>query len=170
MLLNTLRNSILQLITKPTRPNPKNYNRSTLIDLILTNRSNKIVATGVFDFGISDHCPVPCIIDTYLRRTQSRIIVKRNLRIFNEQAFINDLQHSDIHYTSEIPDVEIALDYFSKNFLAIMDKHAPFKQLRIKDRSNPWFSPELSTLFKARNRAWSLARHSGEPSHWLAFR
>ena len=35
--------NILQLITDPTRPNPKNHNRSTLIDLILTNRSNKLL-------------------------------------------------------------------------------------------------------------------------------
>ena len=72
-------------------------------------------------------------------KAQSKILVKRNLRIFNEQAFINDLYHSDINFTSEIPDVEMALDYFSKDFLAIVDNHPPFKKLRIKDRSNPWF-------------------------------
>ena len=44
---------------------------------------------------------------------------------------IFDLYHGDIHFTSEIPDAEIALDYFSKSFLAIVDKHAPFKKLRI---------------------------------------
>lgn len=37
----------------------------------------------------------------------------------------------------------MALGYFSKNFLAIVDKHAPFKKLR-----KPWFSPELSTRLK----------------------
>lgn len=47
--------NISHLITDPTRPNPKDHNRSTLIYFILTSRSNKIVATGVFDLGISDH-------------------------------------------------------------------------------------------------------------------
>ena len=46
-----------------------------------------------------------------------------------------DLYHSDIHFTFEIPDAEMALDYFSKSFLAIVDKHAPFKKLRIKVES-----------------------------------
>ena len=74
--------NILQLITDPTRPNPKNHNRSTLTDLILTNRSTKIIA-------ISNHCPVACIRDTHLKKkTQPRITVKRNLKNFNEQTCI----------------------------------------------------------------------------------
>lgn len=44
--------NLSQLITEPTMPNPKNHNRSTLLDLILSNRSNTIVETGVFDLGI----------------------------------------------------------------------------------------------------------------------
>ncbi len=71
-----------------------------------------------------------------------------------------------IHYTSEIPDVDMALDFFSKSFLSIVNKHAPYKRLRIKNRSIPWFTSGLSILLRNRNRAWSLARHSGDQSHW----
>lgn len=45
-------------------PNLKNISQSTLIDLILSTRSDKIVASGVFDFGINDHCPIACIRNT----------------------------------------------------------------------------------------------------------
>ena len=76
--------NLSQLITEPTRPNPQNHNRSTLMDLILSNRSYTIVATGVFDLGISDHCPVVCIRDTHKKKTQAKIVVKRNLRKFNK--------------------------------------------------------------------------------------
>lgn len=104
--------NLSQLVTEPTRPNLKNSSRSTLIDLIFSNKSDKILACGVFDLGISDHCPTACVRSTRLKKTQSHIIIKRNLKNFNEQAFIVDLLHSDIHYTSEIPDVEMALDFF----------------------------------------------------------
>lgn len=87
-----------------------------------------------------------------------------------QEAFFTDLYLSDIHLTSDIHDVDLALDYFTNNFLAIVDKHAPFKKLKIKDRTNPWFSSELSNLFKSRNTAWSCARRSGSPSDLLVFR
>ena len=50
-----------QLITEPTRPNHKNYSRSTLIDLICTNKPDRISVCGVLDQGISDHCPIVCV-------------------------------------------------------------------------------------------------------------
>lgn len=86
-------------------------------------------------------------------------------------------------FTAEISDVQVALQSFTDVFcvlqktsvsvfflISCVDKHAPFKRLRIKDRTVPWFSNELSILFTDRNKAWSRARHSGDPHHWLSFR
>ncbi len=50
-----------QLLTEPTRPNLKDDSKSSLLDLILTNRPDKITACGVFDLGVSDHCRTACI-------------------------------------------------------------------------------------------------------------
>merc|ERR1712239_44211 len=100
----------------------------------------------------------------------SHNIIKRNLKNFNGQVFLSELVNSDISYTSDILDVDMALEFFIKTFLSITDKHAPLKRLRVKNRTTPWFTPELSSMFRERNRAWALARRSGDPSHWLAFR
>ena len=162
--------NLSQLVTEPTRPNLKDSSRSTLIDLIFSNKSDKILDCSVFDLGISDHCPTACVRSIHIKKTKSHIITKRNFKHFSEQAFLSDLYQSDIHYTSQIPDVEMALDFFTKTFLTIIDKHAPWKKLRVKDRSSPWFTPELALLFKERNRSWLLARHSRDPSHWASFR
>lgn len=118
-----------QLINEPTRPNLKKQSKSTLIDLIFTNRSSKIATTGVFDLGISDHCPIACVRDTHLKKTSSLIVVKINMKNFNEKAFLNDLYNSDVHLTTEIPDTALALDFFSKSFLSVVDRHAPFKKM-----------------------------------------
>ena len=162
--------NLTQLINEFTRPNKKDISRSTLIDLILCNREDKITAAGVFEQGISDHCPIACVRSTKLKRTQPRIITRRNFKHFNEQAFFNDLFHSDIHVTSAIPDAELALEHFQKTFLQIVNKHAPFKKVRIKNRISPWFSPDLSALLKDRNKAWLLARRTGDQTHWSSFR
>jgi hypothetical protein len=39
--------NLTQLVTKPTRPNPKEPSKSTLIDLILSDTVEKYVSTGV---------------------------------------------------------------------------------------------------------------------------
>ena len=36
-----------------------------------------------------------------------------SLKMFNEQAFLNNLDDSDIHFTIEIQDIELDLDFFS---------------------------------------------------------
>ena len=92
------------------------------------------------------------------------------MRQLIEQAFLNDLYCSNIHNTSEIFDVTLALDSFCESFLSIADIHAPLKKHRIKNRSNPWFSSELSTLLLSRNKAWSLARRTKSDLDWANFR
>jgi hypothetical protein len=92
--------NLTQLITEPTRPNQKKTAKSTLIDLIVLNNIDKIVSAGVFDLGVSDHCPVACIRSIHLKRSKPKIMIKRNFKGFSQQAFLNDLCHSDIHLTT----------------------------------------------------------------------
>ncbi len=102
-----------QLIDKPTRPNLRDPSKSTLIDLFLSKRRDKITASGVFALGPSDHCPAACISSARLERSSSRIVIKRNLKTFNEEAFLSDVADSNIHLASEIQDIELALEYFT---------------------------------------------------------
>ncbi len=138
--------NLTQLITDSTRPNLENVSKSTLIDLILSNRSDRIGASSVFDLGISDHCPIACIRDTRLQKAQSQVVSRRNFRKFTEQAFLHVFYHSDISTTLEIPDASLALDHFINTFNSEVNKHAPFKKQRMKDWSSPWFTSNLSSL------------------------
>ena len=162
--------NLVQLITETTRPNLKDISRSTLIDLILTNRDDKIMASGVFELGASDHCPIACIRDTRVNATHSEVVIRRNFKHFSEVAFLADLPNSNIYNTLECIDVNQALEHFILSFNAVVNVHAPFKKQRVKARSSPWFTTELTSMLQSKNKAWVLARKSGEPSHWLAFR
>ena len=159
-----------QLITDTTRPNLKVPEKSTLIDLILTNKPEKMAASGVFSLGISDHCPIACIWSTRMESTKPRIIHRRNTKQFVEESFLADLSHSNISQTTECHTPETALNFFAETFVSILDNHAPHKKLRVKDRTTPWLTKELLTLFRERNTAWALARKSGNPLHWSLFR
>jgi len=45
----------------PTRPNSKHPEKSTLIDLLLTNAPHKFSEIGVFANDISDHCTIAAV-------------------------------------------------------------------------------------------------------------
>lgn len=73
---------------------------------------------------ITDPCPTACARKTKLKRTQSWVIKKKKKKN-NEQAFGNYLYNSDIYYTADVADVELALG----RFLSVINKHAPFKKI-----------------------------------------
>ena len=129
-----------QLINSPTRPNLKCPEKSTLIDLILTNVPHKFSAVGVFCNDLSDHCVVAAIRNTKVPKLKPRVICKRNLKHFNEQGFYHDLFHFNWSRIMLIPDVETAWTFFNDGFMQSVNTHAPFKRYRVKGRDNPWFS------------------------------
>ena len=103
-----------QQITATTRPNLKVPEKSTLIDLILTNKPEKMAASGVFSLGISDHCPIACIWSTHMETTKSRIIHRRNTKQFVEESFLADLSQSNISQKTECHTPETALNFFAE--------------------------------------------------------
>ena len=70
--------NLLDILSKPTRQNVKNPAKSTLIDVILTNKPHKYLACGIFAQYISDHRAIACIRDTRLPKFKLQIILKRN--------------------------------------------------------------------------------------------
>ncbi len=64
-----------QFNSHPTCPNPKDFSKSSLIDLTLTNKPKNYLACGGLDLGISDHCPIVCIRDVKLKKAKSHLVV-----------------------------------------------------------------------------------------------
>uniref|UniRef100_A0A3B3DM95 Reverse transcriptase domain-containing protein n=2 Tax=Oryzias melastigma TaxID=30732 RepID=A0A3B3DM95_ORYME len=162
--------NLSQLVNLPTRPNIKNPQKSTLIDLILTNVPHKYSSLGVFCNDLSDHCVVAVCRNTKIPKFKPRIVYKRNMKHFNEQAFYHDLSQVKWENIGLIPDVEHAWAFFKENFLQIINNHAPFKKCRVKGRENPWFSSDLADMINERNRAWDKARKTDLPTDWCVFK
>lgn len=162
--------NLCQLINSPTRINPSKPDRNSLLDVILTNAVHKYVSIGVFSNDISDHCTIACVRSTKLPKTKCLTVLRRSFKHFSEQAFIHDLVEVDWSRFALIPSISDAVPLFQHQFLACINKHAPLRKVRIKDRSNPWFSSELSDAIHARNKQWSMARKSKSAKDWLLFR
>ena len=93
------------------------------------------MSSGVFAFDLSDHCPIACITDMKQKNTNLRLIKKKDFKTFSLQGFLNNMLYSELATISCIPDTELALENVSYIFIPLADKHAPFKQFRVKDSS-----------------------------------
>lgn len=132
--------NLSQLINSPTRLNSKNMDKSTLLDVILTNSPHKYSAVGIFSNDVSDHCTVACVRNCKLPKTKPRFIFKRNYKYLNEQPFAHDLYNSDLDLVCVMADVDLAWNYFKTTFLALINKHAPLRRFRVGGKDNPWFN------------------------------
>ena len=137
-----------QLIDSPIRPNAKCPEKSTLIDLFITNNPHKYTSAGVFPNDVSDHCVIACVKDAKIPKAKPRYITKRDAKHFCEQGFWQDLYLVDWSRVTLIPDVESAWSFFLDLLMPIIDKHAPVKKYVVKGRDNPWFSESLTTFMK----------------------
>ena len=118
-----------------------------LIDHIYTNRPENFREVEVPVLAISDHYPV-CVTG----RSTSRKSVKRHCTIqyrdikhFNEQAFLLDSAHSDLYLVESIEDPTFALSRVYEIFLAVIHKHAKIKFKRVKNNLRPsWLNTEIN--------------------------
>jgi len=155
--------NLTQLVSSPNRKSP---DKSTLIDLILTNTPQKYKGIGVFSNDISDRFSVECVRDTKLPKFQPCILININFKRFVEQASLHELNICDFSRISLITDMNVGWNYFHLLFLLITDKRAHLTYYRIKRRDNPWFSNELSSGIHERNAAWVLAKTTNLQSDW----
>uniref|UniRef100_A0A8C7RB61 Reverse transcriptase domain-containing protein n=1 Tax=Oncorhynchus mykiss TaxID=8022 RepID=A0A8C7RB61_ONCMY len=141
----------------------------TLIDIILTNFPSKYTS-AVFNQDLSDHCLIACIRNGSAVKRPPLITVKRSLKHFSEQAFLIDLAGVSWKDIDLIPSVEDAWIFFLNAFLTILNKHAPFKKFRTRNRYSPWFSPDLTALNQHKNILWRSALASNSPRDMQLFR
>ena len=109
----------------------------TLIDITLTNLPSKYTS-AVFNQDLSYHCLIACILYGSTVKRPPRIIVKRTLKHFCEQAFLIDQAQVSWKDIDLIPSVEDAWLFLTGHFLTILNKHDPFIKCRTKNRYSPW--------------------------------
>jgi hypothetical protein len=133
----------------------------TLIDIILTNVSSKYT-TVVFNQDLSDHCLIACVPNGSAVKRPALITVKLSLKHFSERLSWKD--------TDLIPSVEDGWLFFNSAFLTILNKPAPFKKCRTRNRYGPWFTPELTAPGQHKNILWHTALASNSPHDMQLFR
>ncbi|MES9882533.1 MAG: reverse transcriptase family protein [Sedimenticola sp.] len=141
-----------QLVAEPTRVT---NTTSTLIDHIYSNYEENISQANVSKLCMSDHFAIFCNrkINHSASKNTHQTITYRSFKHFDETSFITDLHlvpWEVIHNYDTIDDV---LSAWMELFLEIVNKHAPLRIHRVKNKIQPdWLSSEILDCIKERNK------------------
>ncbi|XDV11150.1 hypothetical protein PO909_000166, partial [Leuciscus waleckii] len=159
--------NLTQLITEPTRVGPSS---SSLLDWILVSHPGRILKSGVLPDSLSDHSIVYCIWKIKLPHLPPKLIRVRKWNNVNTEHFTQDILDINWERFQLIPSVEDAWNYFYTEFVEIIDKHAPWRSIKVKGLHLPWIKGDLIHLFKQRDKAWKKYRISNDSADWDAYK
>ena len=114
---------IKQLITGTTR---KTKNTQSITDHFATNRPDVITKTGTAEIGLSDHDIIYGMrkISGSKQKT-TNIVITRDLKNYDVESFRMDITDANWEDAIDNEDINLASHLWEKEFLAILDKHAP---------------------------------------------
>jgi hypothetical protein len=160
-----------QLIDSPTRITLKTR---SLLDVILTTDCEQHTDSLVIDIAVSDHC---CVYTNYklsnhICKQKHRQIHFRDYSKFNLVSFLDDLKSCQSIVSGEFDhsDLELRWDAFKDDYLNVCNKHAPFKTMRLKDRKNPWVTPEIIMKMYRRDYLKRLATRNKNIDIWKQYK
>ena len=130
-----------QIIKHATRTS---CSSSTLIDHILTNSREKISQSGVIDIGISDHQLICLTRKLHKMKLNSHKQIKlRSLKNYTIESLNQGFRMINFPDYEYFSDVDIAYSDFIQGITPLINKIAPFKEIRIKNYSHDWFHGEI---------------------------
>ena len=129
------------------------------------------VHNGVITFPFSDHSLVYAVRKSQrLVKGPSRNIKARSYRTFDANSFINDLRQVPWNTIEVSDNPDLACSMFENLFIPICDNHAPFKQMKIPNKSPPWFNDEYLHLRKELESKKSKAHRTRSEQDWVAYK
>ena len=129
--------SLRSMINRPTCFN--NPEKPSCIYLILTNCPRSFQNSCAIETGLSDfHKPVVTVMKTTYKKSQTKIIIYRSYKYFNNESFREELLQIETN--------ENNFDESFKNFTSscsdILNKHTPQKKRYVRGNQ----SPSMTTL------------------------
>ena len=156
-----------QLINEPTRVTRTS---ATLIDLIFTNKKENIVKSGVIHLGISYHSLIFAVRNFFTPKSRQNARYVRNFKNFNATDFLNDLSQIPWENVAQYENPNSCWQLWKSFYLQILDRHAPFRCMRIRANSLPWITPNIKNLMKARDFHKKKAVKFNSQVHWAKYK
>ena len=155
---------LAQLIKEPTRV------KQPLIDVFIMNKEDNISHSGVYTLSISDHNLIYAVRRTGLPRGQPKFIQSRNFKHFNEENFLTDLKNASWPVIKSGMEMNSAWNAEKDIFLNIVDKHAPRRVMRVRNKPAPWLNSQLKEEMYERDWLKKKASETQRPDVWKAYK
>ena len=159
----------MQLIQEPTR---ESLGSKTIIDHIATNIERNIIHHGVIRIPRSDHYLIYCIrkLNGFLKRDH-KIITTRVMKRFSEKDFLDDVAKVPweqlVQSSNDINELVIK---WTSLFSSLIDKHAPYREIRVSEKFCPWISTDLNNLIRKRDHIKQAAVRNNSMSLMMTYR
>ena len=129
-----------QVIADPTRITS---NTTSLLDIIATNRLDKVKESGVIHLGISDHSLVYVSLKVSVPRDKPKIVESRNLKNYNINHFNSHISHLLRNSSWNHKDPTHLWIQFKNIFNYVSDLHASVKTRKVRSTYAPWLTTEI---------------------------
>ena len=129
-----------QVIADPTRITS---NTASLLDIIATNRPDKVKESGVIHLGISDHSLVYVSLKVSVPRDKPKIVESRNLKNYSINHFNSHISHLLRNSSWDHKDPTHLWIQFKNIFNYVSDLHAPVKTRKVRSTYAPWLTTEI---------------------------
>lgn len=142
-----------QLVTEPTRITDDTV---SLIDLVITNYGDRILASGTKELcGIkSDHTPIYCCINIKKPVPKNEKVKTRNFSRICFEHFYDDAEAAAWSEVYSASDINKKLEIFNSIIIALYDRHAPLKYINVsKQRTLPYITFNIKCLMRERDKA-----------------
>ena len=156
------------LIKTPTRISE---NKSTCLDVILTNVPAFMRDSGIIETGLSDHCLVYTVLNTKLLRSRPKSILKRSLKNFDQTAFLDDLSKVPFCAAYVFEDPDDVYWCWEKLFNQVLDDHAPIKKVNMPQSfGSKFITAEIRDAMRVRDRLKKKFHKTRHQTDWENYR
>ena len=144
---------------------------SSTIDLILVSDTDKISQSGVLDVGVSDHCMIYCTRKHVKFAFNKHNSIKiRSMKKYNKEVFQMNLLSVDWSSVLSSDNVVDAWEKFKSIFMSVVNNISPIKEVRIKQRTEPWINAEILQSINDRDRAFKVFKGDKSEQNFSSFK
>lgn len=67
-------------------------------------------------------------------------------------------------------DVDIAWNHFQRDFLQVLDRIVPLKEVRVKQRTQPWMNKDILDTIQLRDKVLKDLMHNKVPECFIGYK
>ena len=139
----------------------------TILDLIITTRSEKIQEVSTVLFTLSDHYPVYINIKKTKIKIKKIKVIGRNYRKFLANDFSKKLNDLDWTRVTSENNPEKNWDILQEMLLSVLDEMAPKIQMKVTKSPPPWMDNKTREFIQRKNSFLKQACKSDKNADWI---